>query len=103
MSFARVQGLQQYGVFAHGYVDAFHERWILRSGKHQELLGTPDLQSLADLGNSVDIVERMRVIPFSPRALKGLAAVTFGPMLPLLLTQMSLREVAGVLGKALIG
>ena len=100
---ARVKGLQEYGIFAHGYVESFHRRWILRSGQGQELLGTPDLQSLADLGNSVDIVERMRVVPFSPRILRGLAAVTIGPMLPLLLTQMSVREVAGVLGKALIG
>jgi len=59
----------------------------------EELLGTGDIQSLADLGNSYTIVQEMRVVPFSWRDISRLAAVTAAPMVPLLLLVWSPEEV----------
>ena len=50
---AKRQGLREYGAFAADYMRDFDRRW-LRSADHDEesLLGSGDIQSLADLGNA---------------------------------------------------
>jgi hypothetical protein len=63
------------------------EKWILGSvPETNELLGTGDLQSLADLGNSYSVVREMRVVPFGLENMARLAAATAAPLLPLTLT-----------------
>ena len=51
-------------------------------------VGTADLQSLADLGNSFEIVKGMRLAPMTRDAILQLAAATLLPVVPLLLTMM---------------
>jgi hypothetical protein len=44
----------EYGILASRYVDDFHRKWIERDGADGEpLLGTADIQSLADWGTSI--------------------------------------------------
>ena len=50
-----------------------------------DLLGTGDIQSLADLGNSYSVVSEMRIVPFGLQDITRLAAVTAAPLLPLAL------------------
>jgi len=57
-------------------------------------LGTPDLQSLADLSNSVSIVRNMRLVPVSLRMLTELAIAALVPILPLLLLKYPVAELA---------
>jgi hypothetical protein len=59
----------------------------------EELLGTGDIQSLADLGNSYGLVRHMRMVPFGLEDITCLAAVTATPFLPLLLTVWSPEEL----------
>ena len=93
---ARVKrmGKREYGSLAERYVRKFDEKW-LRDGAPagEPLIGSADIQSLADLGNSYEIVRTMRVIPFSKEAILQLAVVTAAPLAPLLLTMMSLEEI----------
>jgi hypothetical protein len=63
------------------------------------LLGTGDIQSLADLGNSFSVVKEMRLVPISKEAIFQLAIVAVVPIVPLLLTLMPLDELL----KKLIG
>lgn len=64
----------------------FQEKWVLGHGTGSEkLLGTGDIQSLADLGNSYAEVYDMRIVPFGLRDVSRLAAATAAPMVPLLL------------------
>ena len=94
MAGARRKGLGDYGLLAQRYVEGFRDKWILGHGMDsEELLGTGDIQSLADLGNSYTIVQEMRVVPFSWRDISRLAAVTAAPMVPLLLLVWSPEEV----------
>ena len=60
-----------------------------------------DVQSLADLGNSVEVVERMRFAPFGLQTVVQLAVVTLLPVAPLLLTVMPLNELLKALMKLL--
>jgi hypothetical protein len=86
-------GLADYGLLATLYVDAFDGKWIRDGAKGEALLGTADIQSLADLGNSYAVVREMRLVPFALRDVLQLVAAVALPLLPLLLTIMPLDEL----------
>jgi hypothetical protein len=88
------RGSAEYGLLANRYVFGFEEKWI-RGGAPEtsELLGTGDLQSLADLGNSYSVVREMRIVPFGLEDIARLAAATAAPLLPLTLTIFSVEEL----------
>jgi hypothetical protein len=88
------RGSAEYGLLANQYLSGFDAKWI-RRGKPEtrELLGTGDLQSLADLGNSYSFVSRMRIVPFGLDDIVRLAAITAAPLLPLTLTIWSLEQL----------
>jgi len=90
----RVQGLDTYMEFAAHYVDDFDRKWLQHVGEREQLLGTSDLQSLADLGNSINIVRNMRIAPISVRLLLEIAIAALLPMLPLLLFMYPAAELA---------
>jgi hypothetical protein len=87
-------GKREYGTLADRYVREFDAKW-LRGGApvDEPLIGNADLQSLADLGNSFEIVRTMRVVPFTKEAIIQLAIVTVAPVAPLIVTMMSLEEL----------
>ena len=94
MARARREGLAEYGLLAQRYVADFREKWIGGKGaSSQELLGTGDIQSLADLGNSYTVVQEMRMVPFGLKDVSRLAIATVAPMVPLLLLVWSPEEV----------
>lgn len=93
-------GLHQYGTLATTYTGSFHKKWIEHDNpEHEPLLGTGDIQSLADLGNSYNLVEKMKPIPIDPRTLIHLVLASLLPMVPLLLTVMPLKDVLKLLLK----
>jgi hypothetical protein len=91
---ARRVGLREYGTLAQRYVREFDDKW-LRGGAPagEPLVGSADLQSLADLGNSFEIVQGMSVVPFTRNTAIRLAVITLLPVTPLLLTMVSLEEL----------
>lgn len=91
---ARARGLAAYMDFAGDYVAAFQAKWIRGRRPDEALLGTADLQSLADLGNSVRVVEELRLVPVNRTMLVAFAAAAGAPMLPLLLFQFPVDELA---------
>ena len=93
MAAARRKGLADYGLLAQQYVESFQQKWIAGNVGSDELLGTGDIQSLADLGNSYAVVREMRITPFGLQDVTRLAAVTAAPLVPLLLTVWSPEEV----------
>jgi hypothetical protein len=90
----RVKGMADYMEFAERYVNGFDRKW-LRGGADPEepLLGTSDIQSLADLNNSVNIVSGMRLVPASTRLAVELAIAAALPMLPLFLIRYPIAEL----------
>ena len=90
---ARRVGLREYGALAQRYVREFDDKWLRGVAADEPLMGSPDLQSLADLGNSYELVRSMRVVPFTREAVLQLALITLVPIAPLLLTMISAEEL----------
>ena len=100
----RVKGLSDYMEFASNYVSGFDRKWLSSTTPLNEpLLGTADLQSLADLGNSVKAVRDMRVVPVTLRLLRDIVIVALLPMLPLLLLKYPIADLAKKLFEKLVG
>ena len=91
---AKRTGSREYGTLAERYVREFDAKW-LRGGAaaDERLVGSGDIQSLADLGTGVEVVRTMRVMPVTKEAILYLAAATLAPVVPLALTMMSLEEL----------
>jgi hypothetical protein len=94
LAHARRTGLREYGTLAQRYVRDFDAKWVRGGGGADEpMLGSGDIQSLADLGNSFAVIQDMRVVPVTRQAMVQLAAATLVPLVPLLLTLMPLEEL----------
>jgi hypothetical protein len=88
------KGAAEYGLLANRYVFGFEQKWIGGgTPETSELLGTADLQSLADLANSYSVVREMRIVPFGHAEILRLAAWAAIPLLPLTLTIFSVEEL----------
>ena len=91
---AKRTGMREYGALAERYVREFDSKW-LRGGApvDEQLVGSGDIQSLADLGNSYEVVRSMRIVPMTKDTILQLAAATLVPFLPLMLTMMPVEEL----------
>jgi hypothetical protein len=90
---AKLRGLEKYGAFASSYVLDFDQKWLQGKASDEPALGTGDIQSLADLGNSFSAARAMRPVPIATDEIVLLVLVTIVPFLPLLLTIMPLDEL----------
>ncbi len=91
---AKLRGNREYGILAQRYVREFDTKWLRGGAPADEpLMGSGDIQSLADLGNSLEVVQTMRIAPFTKEAILLLAVATLSPIVPLALTMMSLEEL----------
>jgi hypothetical protein len=95
-------GLLQYGTLATAYTGSFHQKWIKHHDPEREpLLGTSDIQSLADLGNSYAFIEKMKPLPVDLPTLLHLVIASLLPLTPLLLSVMPLTDILKLLLKLL--
>ncbi len=100
----RLYGLLEFGRFVWRYDRAFDEKWIEPAPETvgEQLLGTPDVQSLADIATAYDHVDEMRLILFDTKAATVLALASILPMLPLIGTAIPIQEIVAKLGELLI-
>ena len=91
---AKWKGLADYGTLAGSYVQDFDAKWV-RGPKpaNETFVGSADIQSLADLGNSYEVIRTMRFAPITNQAILGVVAATLLPIAPLLLTVMPLEAL----------
>lgn len=85
-------GLGEYGTLVTSYAIDFDEKWV-HGSTDEGILGTGDIQSLADLANSYSVVREMNLVPFGRGDVAQLVGATALPLLPLLLTMMPLEEL----------
>ena len=64
-----------------------------RRTRGRVVIGNADIQSLADLDNSYEVVKGMRFSPFTVRTVLQLAITTLAPVAPLMLTMISLEQL----------
>ncbi len=101
LSRARRTGLAAYSSLVIRYNRDFQKKWLEGGAPSDEhLLGSADIQSLADLGNSFRFVDEMRLTPFSRRSIIQLAITTAIPTLPPLLLVLPFSEIVSMLSRA---
>ncbi|HEX6046145.1 MAG TPA: hypothetical protein VFZ22_16755 [Pyrinomonadaceae bacterium] len=87
-------GLREYGTLAESYVRDFDAKWLRGTKPREEtLVGSADIQSLADLANSFEVVRGMRLLLVTRDSIIQLGVALFLPLLPLALTVMPLKEL----------
>jgi len=100
----KVKGMNDYSVFAERYVNEFDRKWLgADPAPGEPLLGTADIQSLADLSNSVSIVRDMRLVPVSSSILMYLAVAALVPLLPLVLFKYPIGDLLAKFFERLAG
>lgn len=88
------EGLVRYDCLASSYVIEFERKWLRGGAAEDEaFVGSGDIQSLADLNNSLETVRNMRIFPFGKGTVLQIAATVLLPVLPLALTMISLEEL----------
>jgi hypothetical protein len=80
----RKQGQLEYGRLAKTYAESFDRKWVHCVVRPSEpMLGTADIQSLADMGNSFGFIESMGIAPISRRLVLQLVVWTAIPLIPI--------------------
>ncbi len=99
---AKRAALRTYGRLAQTYVRDFEAAWLPGgTPAATSPLGTGDIQSLADLSNSMEGLRAARVVPVTRDAVVMLVGATLLPVAPLLLTVLPAEEIAKQLLKML--
>jgi len=99
---AQRRALFEYGRLAQRYVRDFEGKWIRPGGLAAESpLGTGDIQSLADMGNSMSVANGTSPVPITRQAVIQVVAAVLLPIAPLVLTVIPAKDLAGRLLKLL--
>jgi hypothetical protein len=100
MAGIRREGLREYSRLGTQYTEAFDRKWVRTTEPPAEpLLGTSDIQSLADLGNSFTIIEEMSLAPITKRLVVQLAVLAAAPLIPVILVFTPTSEIVNALVK----
>jgi hypothetical protein len=103
LAHCRFQSLLDFGMLAWRHDRAFDDKWVRTPGAHQEnLLGCPDVSSLADMATAYEHVRRMRAVPLDHRALLVLVVTAVAPMLPFFASTIPLAEILEDLAKFMV-
>lgn len=104
ISRCRFKGLLEFGALVWRHDRAFDEKWLVHSpdAKRENILGSVDVQSMADIATCYEHVNRMWLIPFDSKAFAVLVVSALIPMVPLLGTTVPWKEILMKLSELLI-
>jgi hypothetical protein len=98
----RREGLLQYSTLSDTYNRRFENKWVKPAGAPDEsLLGSGDIQSLADLGNAYRMAEEMKTFPFGRNQVIAIAVAAALPCAPLVFLVFPVGEVLKMLAGAI--
>jgi hypothetical protein len=90
----RREGMEECGALGQVYATEFGRKWFRRGAPADEpLMGSADIQSLADLRNSFLIIKDIEYVPFNLKTVLNMALTTLLPVAPLLLTTVSVEQL----------
>ncbi|MBK8576001.1 MAG: hypothetical protein IPN90_10110 [Elusimicrobia bacterium] len=90
----RRKGLRTYGTLAGRYTGLFERKWLLNQGAlAPNLLGSSDIQSLADLGGGYEVVSKMGLFPLDVRLVSFMTLCAAAPFLPLAFFAYGANEI----------
>lgn len=91
---AKREASREYGMLAMRYADEFRDKWLgQRRAGGEALVGSADIQSLADLGGANDSLRNTGFFPIGYRAVVTLGVVVALPFAPLLLTMIPFEDL----------
>lgn len=103
MRATRRRGLVELGALGQVYAREFRRKWIHGPRPVDEpLLGSPDIQSLADLHGSFEVIRGIQWVPFTMKNVMFVALTTLLPIAPLLLTTFSVDQLVERMLKVLM-
>jgi len=86
--------IQKYGSIQHLVSLQFRRKWTTQRNQHvEDLLGGPDVSSLADLSAAFKTVEQMTTYPFRKSSIVAFLLAVAVPMIPVVTTQIPLKEI----------
>lgn len=92
--FTKLHGMWEFGILTHKYSSMFIDKWVKGNNPEKEpFLGTGDIQSLADIGGSSEVINNMRLVPMNIRVPVGMLLMIAIPFLPLLLLKFPASEI----------
>jgi hypothetical protein len=84
----------EYGIFGSRYVNNFRRKWLCaHPHTHESLVGSADIQSLADLAGAYEVIRDMYLVPITRNTVVRLAFAIVIPFLPLALTMIPFEEI----------
>jgi hypothetical protein len=92
------QGLSHYGTLVSRHNLAFEAKWI-DAAKHEDakdVLGSPDVSSLADLAAGYELVNAMRTVPVTKDGVLPLLVAALVPLAIVAATQAPIKEILSV-------
>jgi hypothetical protein len=99
----RFRGLLEFGDLIGAHDRAFEEKWLRTHGvERANLLGSPDIGSVADVAGLYKHIDEMQLVPFDKKAVIVLLAAALLPMIPLLGTVVGFSEILSMLAKFLV-
>jgi hypothetical protein len=99
---SRIIGGLEYDGLATHYTRLFHARWIER-GQSGDVLGSADIQALADLESTCAVVHHMRPVPFTPMTAILVVVAALAPMIPVALLRIPVAELLKTVGAVVLG
>ena len=98
----RRAGMRRYGELSRRYVAEVERTWRVGGEPGEPLVGSGDIQSLADLANASAVANEMRPVPIDLRAVIRLVLVTLTPFSPLVLTVIPFGDLVQHVFKMLL-
>jgi hypothetical protein len=94
LSRARHAALARYGKLLSASHRVFESRWLDgRESAGEELLGSADPSSLADVASVYGTAKQMRIVPIARKNLVAVVAEAALPMLPLVALEVPIKEI----------
>ena len=75
------------------YVASFRSRWLVGADAREGLLGSADIQSLADLATAFGTLRETRPVPLTRQSFVQLILIAATPMMPLVLNVIPFEEL----------
>ncbi len=104
LSRCRFTGLLDFGSLVLRYDRKFEEKWIERKSAEtdESLLGSSDIQSLADIASAYEHVNDMWPVPFDTKGFGILIVASILPLIPLVATEVPLQEILKKLAEMMV-
>ena len=100
---AQRRAVLEYGRLSVRYIQEFERTGLGGAGPPDDaLLGSGDIQSLADLGGGYERLNNMRSVPIEKRTVISFAVAAALPMVPLALIVMPVRDLVKLLVKSML-